>query len=101
MAAPIFTNMLGVLFERLGDTATYEAVGGGAPRSVAVKFDQGGSDDGVHVFNEPRVRVKASDFPQGIRRDDAFTIAGVAYRASQGSVSLNDGHELEAPLRLA
>lgn len=93
--------MLDVLFERLGDTARYEAVDGSAPRTVSVKFDRAGSDGGGHVFDEPRVRVMAADFPQGIRRDDAFTIGGVAYRASQGGMSLNDGAELEAPLRLA
>lgn len=102
MPAAIFANMLNVLYERLGDTATYEDVDGSAPRTVQVKFDQSGGEglDGSHVLNEPRVRVRASDFPQGIRRDDAFTINGTAYRASQGGMSVNDGSELEAPLRL-
>ena len=103
MPAAIFVNMLGVLYERLGDTALYEAVDGSARRTVAVKFDQSGSEglEGTHVVAEPRVRVKAADFPQGVLRDDAFTINGVAYRASQRGMPINDGSELEAPLRLA
>lgn len=92
--------MLGLLYERLGDTATLEAVDGSSPRPVKVKFDEQGADmlEGGHVAGQPALRIAASEVPQGIKRGDVFTVAGVAYSAREGGMPLFDGAEYSVPL---
>lgn len=101
--ATAFTNMLSVLYQRVGDTASYEAVDGSAPRQVQVKFDLQGNDmlDGGHIADHPTLRIAASDAPGGVTRGDAFTIGGVTYQAREPGLPVLDGAEYQVNLSRA
>ena len=92
--------MLGVLYQRLGETATLEAVDASAPRQVQVKFDLQGADmlEGAHIADQPTLRIAATEVPLGVKRGDAFTIGGITYKASEAGMSLLDGAEYSVPL---
>lgn len=92
--------MLGVLYQRLGDAATLEAVDGSAPRPVQVKFDLAGGDmlEGAHIADQPSLRIAASEVQVGVKRGDAFTIGGIVYKASEAGTPLLDGAEYSVPL---
>lgn len=93
--------MLGPLYRRLGDIVKYEAVGGAAPRDVRVLFSESGEDmlDGTHRANVPTLRLPLSEVPDGVSREDAFTINGTLYRAAEDGSAINSGDELFVPLK--